>query len=524
MRPARILGFFFIFLLAIFIFKTPVFAQTQTQDLHSYTQNVMIEVTSSLTCLIAGVDPINPKNQCLGINSQTHKIGYVQSGGGAIGAMSGLIAMTFNIPIHTSDYVRYMAGNFGITKPSYAAGTEGGGGNQPAATTATPGGIGLSSLGPLTDMWVVFRNMVYLLFVLIFVVIGFAIMLRVHIDPRTVMTIENQIPKIIIALILVTFSFAIAGLLIDLMWIFVYLVIGVFSSIPGANIGSSFGNVQGLNALEVAGHLPGGIFGIITNSSAGVGGLITGLFDGGGGRIIAGLLMGLIGGSLALVPGLTIVGITTGLISSVTGLVFGSQILGFIGSAIAFIIIAVAILFALFRRWFQLIKAYVMILGVVVFSPFWILAGLLPGSRLSFSSLLRELGSNLITFPATIVMFLLGTTFINIFGQTPSSSVFVPPLIGSPATPNAIGAVIGLGIILLSSDVNKMMRKALQAPDFDFSAIAAAVGAGAGAPGRLVQGGLQVAFPAPYLDPKTGKMVDPRGALGTFARAFGFVH
>ena len=43
------------------------------------------------------------------------------------------------------------------------------------------------------------------------------------------MTIQNQIPKIIISLILVTFSFAIAGFLIDLMWVSIYVVINLMS-------------------------------------------------------------------------------------------------------------------------------------------------------------------------------------------------------------------------------------------------------------------------------------------------------
>lgn len=496
--------------------QSPVQPQTQP-DLHNYTQNVMIEVTSALTCMLAGVDPIRPNEKCLGIANG--KIGPVDSQGGTIGMMGNLIALTFAPSVHTIDFVNYMAGNFGIAKNTYAkevtSGNGGGGAGQASA------GIGFRGLTPLTQIWVVFRNLVYLLFVLLFILIGFAIMLRVHIDPRTVMTVENQVPKIVVALILVTFSFAIVGLLIDLMWVFTYLVIGVFASI-NPQISESFNNIQGENALQIANKLPGGLEQIVTNSSAGVGGLISGLFDGTGGRVVAGLLMGLLAGSAALIPGAFIVGITGGVIAGVTGLVFGSQILGFIGSIFAFLIIGIALLYALFRLWFQLIRAYVMILIVAVFSPFWILGGLLPGSRLSFTSLMRELGANLVTFPATIVMFLLGKTFIDIFGNTPSSEVFVPPLIGSPATPKAIGAIVGLGIILLTPDVNKLMRKALQAPEFDFSAIAGAVGVGASVPGRLIGGGMSLAYGTHY-DESKGVMVGKGGTVGKFLRSFGFV-
>ena len=198
-------------------------------NLHNWTQNVMIEVMSALTCQLAGVDPINPKQGCLGIDSASGKIGFLPSpqtglpanalhrqvqAGGAIGFMGNMIATLYTPPLHTADYFRDLASNFGINKKAYAENT---------------GGTGFQGLTPLIGIWSAFRNIVYLLLVVIFVVIGLAIMLRVKIDPRTVMSIQNQIPKIIIGILVVTFSFAIAGFLIDLMWVFIYLIFGIFS-------------------------------------------------------------------------------------------------------------------------------------------------------------------------------------------------------------------------------------------------------------------------------------------------------
>lgn len=475
-------GFFLSFILGLFILASPVFAQEPQpkQDLHTYTQTVMIEVMSSLTCVLAGVDPVNPSQKCLGIANG--KIGPVDSSGGAIGAMGSLIALTYTPSLNTGDYVRYLAGNFGVTKSAYAQ----------------QNGIGLQGLSPLVPIWAAFRNITYLLFVLIFLAIGFAIMLRVRIDPRTVMSIENQIPKIIIGLILVTFSFAIVGFLIDLMWLFIYLVIGVFRTIPGVNISDSFANIQGLNALEVANNISGGIFGIATNSTNGIREIVTGLFAGEGTPLNA----------LSDIPGLG--GILGGIANGIISVLF-------------FIIIAIAILFSLFRLWFTLIKAYVMILIVAVFSPFWILAGMLPGSKLSFVSLLRELGANLVSFPATIVLFLLAKTFIDAFAGPSENPLFVPPLIGNPGDYKALGAIVGLGMILIAPDINKMMRRALQAPDFDFSAIGQAIGVGVQAPGRIIGGGAQLAFGP---DTSSGELRYPtgaRGTVGTVLRAIGMM-
>src|SRR3989344_9366698 len=161
-------------------------------NLHNWTQNVMIEVMSALTCQLAGVDPINPKQGCLGIDSASGKIGFLPSPqeGGAIGFMGNMISVLYTPPLHTADYFQDLASNFGLSKHAYSQTT----------------GTGFKSLTPLIGIWSAFRNIVYLFLVIIFVIIGLAIMLRVKIDPRTVMTIQNQIPKIIIGILAVTFS------------------------------------------------------------------------------------------------------------------------------------------------------------------------------------------------------------------------------------------------------------------------------------------------------------------------------
>src|SRR3989344_5325325 len=185
-------------------------------NLHNWTQNVMIEVMSALTCQLAGVDPINPKQSCLGADQATGKIGFLPSPqeGGAIGFMGNMISVLYTPPLHTADYFQDLASNFGLSKHAYAQTT----------------GTGFKSLTPLIGIWSAFRNIVYLFLVIIFVIIGLAIMLRVKIDPRTVMTIQNQIPKIIIGILAVTFSFAIAGFLIDMMYVSIHLTGNIIAS------------------------------------------------------------------------------------------------------------------------------------------------------------------------------------------------------------------------------------------------------------------------------------------------------
>jgi len=415
----------------------------------------MIEVTSSLTCLITGIDSIDPSRKCLGVDLKTRKIGFVEGNGGAIGTMGGLIAATFTPPAGSTDFTRYLAGNFGIAKSAYAA-----------------NGVGFTGLSPILPIWIAFRNVTYLFFVLVFVVIGFAIMFRVHIDPRTVMTIENQIPKIIVALILVTFSFAIAGFLIDIMYVLTYLAINVFNSIDIKGIqgtiasNPAFIDIQGRTVFEVANNIPftnaqpSGILGVVTSSTNGVREIVSHLFAGDGTVLDALSKFPLVGGALGG---------------------FGNAVI----NILAFLIIGIAVLVALFRLWLELIKAYIFIILDIIIAPFWILAGLIPGANVSFASWLREIGGELLAFPATIVMFLLGKALIDGFSNSPG---FFPPLIGNPGAPKTVGALLGLGMILLTPNVVNMIKGWLKAPKFDISAIAQAIGAGAGYPVNVGKG------------------------------------
>ena len=484
-------------------FQTPNTNANVPNNLHTWTQNVMIEVMSAMTCQLVGVDPINANGECLGIDSKTGKIGFVKDGGGAVGVMGGLIAATFNPPTHSGDYFRYLSQHFGITKPTYAIGPK----------------SGFESLNPIMPIWTVFRNIAYLVFVIVFVLIGLAIMLRVKIDPRTVMTIENQIPKMIIGLILVTFSFAIAGFLIDFMWVLSYFAIGVLSSIGGSFTWAINPDFYKENPLSVANSITnsGGLVGMSNNIAFSINGLIgqilkldqspTRSFDifSGAGNIfnlvgigdqknfsVSDLLVDVISAVSALGVGAKVSQIATVEIlgNNISGAPagIGAGALAYVGMegllrfllpySIAFLVVFIAMIFALFRLWFQLIMAYIMILLAIVFAPFWIIAGLLPGSSIGFGAWLRDIGSNLIAFPATIVMFLLAKVFIEAFGTTQTTGQFVPPLIGNPGGTNIIGSLIGIGFILLTPSIVDMAKAALKAPKIDISAIGQAASAG----------------------------------------------
>lgn len=455
------------------------------QNLHTFSQSVVIELLAAFSCQLVGIDPINPTAKCLGVDKTTGKIGFVEQGGGAMGAMGSLIGATFNIPLSSTDYLAYLGENFGLTKKAYAQGTTG----------------GFTALSPLRNLWVAFRNIVYLLFVIALVFVGLGIMLRLQIDPRTVMTIQNQIPKIIIGLILVTFSYAIAGLLVDLMWMTTYLSANtIVKADPAINLAVVNREITSApigfaNSLFEHGSLPfeGGIIHMTRQATVSVNSIIEKTF----GLITPDeLKLNIPGGGNKIncnAPSLTTKQlIDGGCVAALTILDQGQLTLqqkfatfiwsffSWIPGLLAFFVILIALFIAFFRLWIQLIKAYVFILIDVVLAPFWIMLGILPGGPGGgFGGWMRDILANLAAFPVTIIMFLLGRVFMDVFGTAAGSSQLLVPLIGG-LNAQGLAGLIGIGIVLMTPEVVTMTRDYLKAPPFKYTAaIGAAMGAGA---------------------------------------------
>ncbi len=294
--------------------------QNVPQNLSTYSQVVFIELMSAISCQLSGINPINPEGKCLGASGNDGKIGFVESGG-ALGFMNRGIAATYDFPASGSQYIAHVASNFGLTKTANAQfGT----------------GDGFRGLTPFLPIWEAFRNIMYLFFVLIFVVIGVGIMFRVKIDPRSVMTIQNAIPKIIIGLVFITLSYAIVGFMIDLMRISTYFIYGIMASIPGADVGGlKPSDIQGANPFTAANQLAGGtnaggIAGIATHVTGTVVGSIKdaiGLGPGGG-PSIPGLpeikgIGDIFGSIIKHIPGLSELGSLLSKIPLIGGLIGG---------------------------------------------------------------------------------------------------------------------------------------------------------------------------------------------------------
>lgn len=458
MLSARIFGFFLAFLLLFFTVKT-TFAQTNNsnsisnytspKNLQNLTQNVLVEVLSSVVCQITGVNYTNQSQGCLGIDPSTGELGFVQNGGGALGVTTRMISVLYTPPVHSYDFTRYVASNFGIAKPTHAQ-----------------AGSGLIGLNPLVEVWVIFRNLVYLFFVIILAVIGVAIMLRVNVDPRTIMSVQNQIPKIIASLIFVTFSLAIAGFLIDIMWVSTYLAINTITQ-ADPDVPSKIANQLYNNPLSFINYLFSG--NNINGDSAGA--IQSGVYN----ALNPPAVSPPVSDTCDTTNPLTVLGSCSG--SDIFSLTIGSMInsvltgiLSFVLGVAAFFIISIAMLWSMIKLWFNLLKAYIMILFTIALAPIWIIIGLIPGNQsdqqsMGFENWVRELLGNLMAFPAVIAFFLMGKLFVSQFGNVPQADFqtrFIPPLIGGAADTDKIGALIGLGIILASPRIVELTKQAFK--------------------------------------------------------------
>ena len=245
-------------------------------------------------------------------------------------------------------------------------------------------GFGYGKLLPISGYWQLTRNFSYILFVLIIIVSAFMIMFKVKISSQASITIQSLIPRIATSLILITFSLAIAGLLMDLM----YVVFGLLASaLP--TMGSN-----DLNFEDTYNFLIGGFWGWA--SKDGLSGIfITFLF----------YLVSYFAISMTTVAGSIVVGNLTSFVFSVL-MVFFTVIMIFI------------LIYNLLKMIFNLVKTVALIYLAVVTAPLQIMMDVLPpplgGSN--FKKWITGLVSKLLVFPLTglLIFFsfkLLGTAW-----------------------------------------------------------------------------------------------------------------
>jgi hypothetical protein len=332
--------------------------------------------------------------------------------GGLMGVTTNAIASLYNPPASGIQYLAQLKDNF-LGKPAYAQ-----------------QGTGFVSLQPILPIWRGFRNVVYIISSLIFIVIGLLIMLRIKISPQAVITIQSAIPQIIITLILVTFSYAIAGLLIDLSYLIQNFAIAILfqtqanglkgTMLPSTNSPGTFSNY--------ANGGMGMIFGLMWRALpfraiASLGGIISGIVGGIAGGV--GTIAFLTASAGSIAPGAAI------------------------GIVLFLLVLLIIMVIWLIKFWFGLIKCYVIIIFKIVLAPLEIGMGAFPNMKIGFSSWITDLVANLAVFPISYLFLIIANIIID---KTTHASLWIPNLLSSN-TVNNVTSIAGLVQPVHAADV-----------------------------------------------------------------------
>ncbi len=419
-----------------------------------------------------------PEKQEIAFNYVRQELVYGNSTG-LISQSGKIIGLLFqNPPASTNSYLAHVTQNLAKHKVI------------PSAIAAdSANGAGFDTFSPFLGIWMVMRNLAYLGLVVFFVVYGFMMMFRINLGQKTVISVQLAIPKLIVTLLVITFSYAIVGLVFDLMWVLIYFALSYLAS-------------QGLIVFGPTWHPA------VTASGAGFFGLFGSL-----------ILNAVISGPAAIFGVLNLVlgglGAAAGTIAGYFGMI----------NFIVGLFVMIAVLISYGKLFFKLITAFVSVIISLVIAPLMLLGNAFPGSG-TIGNWLRNIVANLAVFPVTMILLLfsyllmiqplvgictnttnngltlvndvlnkIGVPNIDIVGMGPCEKLFgVKSLVGSNVaitgipliTPTSLTfgdnnnniingidargllALVGVGLLLMSAKYVEMVKDALKVPAFKY--------------------------------------------------------
>ena len=231
------------------------------------------------------------------------------------------------------------------------------------------------------DIWKNTRNGALILLVVATVIVGFMIMFRFPLAPRVAVTLQNSLPRIAIAMLLIVFSFAIAGVMID-------------ATRTIGNLSQSFLPPVSLGGIGVDGW--GAILGMILLFILSIAGVLFVIFN--------------VGGLVAVLLGM--------------------------------LILSVFLLIMFLMLTFKLVQRLVIFLLLVMFAPLFFLAGALPKGEGAVLYWFKRGAAALLSIPATAFVLSLALV-IGTSGSDAFDLSFAAEGLGSgPIVDNAAGGII----------------------------------------------------------------------------------
>ena len=328
----------------------------------------------------------------------------------------------------------YSANKLNLVKPTYAANS------------------GAEFISPVLHIWTIARNTAYIFFVVIFVALGFMIMFRGKLNPQTAISVQLALPKIIIALIMVTFSYAISGFIVDTVFFGHSLIKNVMTRtavkspivcddpnnsgrVQRVLFGDHDADIRWEQNCDLGQYTPSAWpFDVLNNY--------------GGGGVISDMAKGF------------------------GGFVFGAITLGTVANPIEglfILVIAFSVVGATFKIFFTLLTKYIMIILLVITMPFSFLASALSAQSSPLKPL-KGLLANTIAFPVTSALLALAYYFsapnnANAIGDLPPFYTrFFETAVTS--TPGKVGSVteglIAIGILMSIPNILSAIDQALE--------------------------------------------------------------
>lgn len=380
--------------------------------------------------------PVQNANRYMGGGCKTNPDGS-QTNSGVLGIQGEFIALLYDTQLSGGEYIADLLDNMGV----------------PTISRAYAQGTGYSAMSPFLEFWKVFRNLAYSLYIIMFVVVGIMIMMRTKVNAQTIITIQTALPNLLITLLLITFSYAIVGFMIDIMYFLIYFIVYLVASVGIIDASKSISRLMTYSAWSVVFE---GRNSIISAISSSIGSVLWNLGSGG---------IGVAGAVLSMVSPM-------------------------------YLVVAVTFAIAMLKLMLALVQSYIMVIVQTVTAPIQILMNAMPGSK-AFSNWLKKTASYLIPFPVAGAMFIFSAILVgnptdsriiagfgdaNPFGINESSAIYqnrnnlwLPPftLTGMSNATNPdyadILTIIGFVIFLMTPSAVKMAQEWLQVKESPYA-------------------------------------------------------
>ncbi len=431
---------------------SPSFAQSPVTTQN--TQNVVDSLLNSVAgCMLAGKSliPGQPCQNEMSLPGQSQSSLFQQKS--ALGFIGAGISGVSTSPLSTKEALADMGSSLGFAKPAYAQNVQGSGANI---------------IAPVKTLWQIIRNMSYMFYILLFLVVGLMLMFRQKMNPQTVISVQAALPGLIIGLIVITFSYLISALLVDLAFLFIPMVAIIFEQASPTNIF--------INNRELLADTPFANYKHLIDVAQNAN--IFTFWNGFTKNIILYDFFGNTPQNWSLKVDNLLGSVLAGLVE--------------LGKNGLNLFIAVVVIFALFIQMVRLlallVRAYITIMVYTFLGPFFILMSSIPGRGKGLTDWWKTILANSLIFPAVFAGFFFGGMFFNaeIVDQT-QFQYTMPFFTGLPV--QVIKYIIGLMIILGVPALPGMVKEALGVKDIKGIPEVAMAGFGSG--GEVVSKGIK---------------------------------